>query len=391
MRVVVLGGGYGGLRAVEKLADHADIELTLVDANTYHFLQTEVYGYIAGTKEIDELAVDLQSWCRGFKRPVRFVQKEVTGLDTGNRRVLLGDKTLPYDILIVATGARTRFPTFIEGLREHSFGVKQLRRAFGFRHRFEEEVAKKLEGEDGRVRIVVAGAGLSGVEVAAEMAYMLGRYAKTLGRKREELEVILVDACETILPGMHSKIVEAAGKRLRKLGVVVKTGVFIERVEATRIHFKNGETLPYTFMIFTGGIVANTAFVADTFATNTQEQLTVNATLNLPGHPEIYAIGDCADIRDLKGRPLPPTAQLAEKSAEYAASAILARSRKRSPAPFVGRMDGMFIALGGRYGAAEIFGFRFHGLIAYYLKRLVTLIYFLGIHLRANTAYKIRA
>ena len=78
-RVVIAGGGYAGLRAVERLADSEDLEPVLVDANSYHFMQTEVYGYIAGTKEIDEIAIDLDLWCRGFERPVRFVKDRIVG------------------------------------------------------------------------------------------------------------------------------------------------------------------------------------------------------------------------------------------------------------------------------------------------------------------------
>ncbi len=389
-RVVVAGGGYGGLRAVEKLAGVSGVELVLVDANRFHFMQTEVYGYIAGTKDIDEIAIDLELWCRGFERPVRFVKERITGLDPDARLLELETLQLSYDYLILATGARTKFPHFIEGLRRYGYGVKQLGRSFGFRHRFESIVKKKLEGQTDKINIAVIGAGLSGVEVAAEMGYMLKRYEKMLGERAKDIGITLVDACETILPGLHPFLVKSSQKRLESLGVTVKTSAFIKKVDEREIHLKEGGAIPYTFVIFTGGIVGNSDFVPERFKKSDIKQLIVTPSLNIEGYETVFAIGDVAHIVDKEGRMLPPTAQIAEKSAEYAAKAVKnALSGEKTP-PFEGRMDGMFIALGGRYGAAEIFGLHFRGMSAYYFKRLVTFVYFLGINLRANAGYKVR-
>ncbi|WP_201352780.1 NAD(P)/FAD-dependent oxidoreductase [Hydrogenimonas urashimensis] len=389
-RIVVLGGGYGGLRAIEKLVHTPHTEITLIDRNGYHYMQTEVYGYIAGTKDIDELAIDLEAWCEGFDKPVRFVRAEVKGIDTENCTVRLDGKSIPYDSLIIATGAKTNFPPFIEGLRAHSYGVKRLDRAFGFHHRFQHMVERKLEGDDEIINIVVAGAGLSGVEVAAEMAYMLRRYRKMIGKREREIRITLVDACDTILPGMHPRLIQSALKRLENLGVIVRTSAFIASVDDRRLHFKDGDRIPYTFIIFTGGIQGVSDFVPETFEKNRLEQLKVTPHLRVKGHTDIYAIGDVAEITDSEGNPLPPTAQIAEKSAEYVAKSISNRLRNVETAPFAAKMDGLFIALGGRYGAAELFGVRFSGIGVYYLKRIVTLIYYLGISLRVNAGYKVR-
>ncbi len=390
-RVVVAGGGYGGLRAVERLANVEGVELTLVDANGFHFMQTEVYGYIAGTKDLDEIAVDLKLWCSGFNKPVTFIQSPVFGLDPDKRVLKLQNIELSYDYLIIATGARTRFPDSIDGLREQSFGIKRLDRAFNFRHKFEEEIKRKLEGESERVSIAVVGAGLSGVEVAAEMGYMLKRYRNLLGEHSKEIEVVLFDACDTILPGMDVTIVASAERRLKELGVTVKTSALIKRVEKEFIYFEDGEMWGYSFMIFTGGIVGNSEFTPETFEKNGIGQIKVNSHLQIDGYEEIFAIGDVAEIHGTKGEILPPTAQVAERSAEYCALAIKKSLEGKRAEPFRGSFQGMFIALGGRFGAAELFGFRFSGVAAYIMKRIVTFIYFLGIDLRANTGYKVRS
>ena len=386
MHIVVLGAGYGGLRLIEKLVDRPDLRITLVDKNRYHYMQTEVYGYIAGTKDVDEIAIDLARWCRGFSRPVTFRHGTVTGLDTGRRVVTLEKDELSYDRLVIATGARTAFPASIEGLRAHSYGVKRLEKAFGFRHRFEELIERKLEGDPDPINVVVAGAGLSGVEVAAEMAYMLRRYRKSLGEKIEEISITLVDACDTILPGLHPYLIRSSLRRLRELEVIVHTSAFIERVDDRHIHLRERPPLPYTFIVFTGGIVANTEFTGDTFAKNRLGQLLVNDDLSIGDVPDLYAVGDAARIMGTDGKPLPPTAQVAEKSAEYVAKRILGKTKH----PFRGKIDGLFIALGGPHGTAELFGLHFSGYGAYLLKRLVTRIYDLGIRMRANAGYRIR-
>jgi NADH dehydrogenase len=238
---------------------------------------------------------------------VDFVLGEVSGVDTRHRTLRFTDgDTLAFDYLVVATGARTRFPDFIEGLRDHSFGVKHLSRAYGFRHRFEEVVKKKLDGNETPVNLVVAGAGLSGVEVAAEMAYMLGRYRNSLGARAHTITVTLLDACETILPGMHPYLVESSLRRLEALGVRVRTSSFIIRIDETRIHLESGGALPYTFIVFTGGIEAATGYLGADFERNEIGQLKVENALTLPGHPHIYAIGDAADIRDERDAPCHP-------------------------------------------------------------------------------------
>jgi len=320
----------------------------LVDANSYHFMQTEVYGYIAGTKDIDEIAVDLELWCGGFERPVRFIKDRIAALDAQKRVLILENGRLEYDYLIIATGARTRFPDSIKGLRERSFGIKQLGRSFGFHHKFEEVVKKRLEGERGRVNIAVIGAGLSGVEVAAEMGYMLKRYEKMLGSRADDIEITLVDACETILPGMDPYIIRTAAERLKKLGVSQRVSSSISSVKESEIVFENGDRMEYTFIIYTGGIVANSDFAPKEFRRNGIGQLLVTPYLNIEGYEQIYAVGDVAQIGDSAGRPLPPTAQIAEKSAEYAAESIKKRLSGVSAEPFRGRLDGIFIALGCR-------------------------------------------
>lgn len=394
VKVLVIGGGYGGLRTVESLSNHKNIEITLVDQNAYHYLQTEAYGYIAGKFDVHEIAINLSNWALGFER-VTFLQTTVTSVDFENRCIDFNDTKIFFDYVVIGVGAKTNFFSFIEGLRENSYGVKSLYRAFNFRKDFENLIYKKLENKENEsfdtLNITIGGAGLSGVEVAAEMAYVIKNYAKTIGNRAKDIKIYLIDASDTILPGTSKYIIQNTTKRLQDLGVKILTNAFISKVEPNLIHFKNGEMLQYAFMIFTGGIKASALNEALSCEKNRLNQLIVDKTLNIAGYKNVFAIGDCIEMRDAKGDILPPTAQSAERSAEYVAKAIKARIDKQEPKPFSASSMGMFVALGGKYAVGEIFKFiKVRGYSAFLLKKGITYGYYLGLRLRINTGFKNR-
>ena len=393
-QVLIIGGGYGGLRAIETLSKYKDIEITLVDKNPYHYLQTEVYGYIAGKYDVNDIAIDLQTWCLGFER-VKYIQHEIENFDVKSKSITIERQTLSFDYVVIATGARTNFFSFIEGLKEHAYGVKKLFRAFNFRKEFEEIIYKKLHHETGKIEgelnIAIGGAGLSGVEVAAEMAYVINNHSKTIGEHAKDIKIHLIDASETILPGTSEYIIKHTHKRLEKLGVKILTSSFISKVEEHRIFFKDGKTLDYNFMIFTGGIRASLLNEAIDCEKNRINQFLVNKTLNLCNTKDIFAIGDCVEIRDKNDNMLPPTAQTAERSAEYVGQVIRERIDGRESKEFSTNIIGMFVALGGNYAVGEMFeNIKVKGYIAYLLKKAITYAYYIGLKLRVNTGFKNR-
>lgn len=392
-KVVIIGGGYGGLRAIEHLANYKDLDITLIDKNPYHYLQTEAYGYIAGRFDMHDVVIDLQDWCIGFGQNVHFVYDKVTSIDFESRFVNLLHESVSYDYLVIATGAKTNFFSFIDGLRENSYGVKSLHRAHNFRVEFENLIYKKLQneqsGED--INLAIGGAGLSGVEVAAEMAYTIHTYSKTIGQRAKNIKIYLVDASKTILPGMSKFLIENTHKRLESLGVHILEDTFIDKLDGEYIYFKNSQKLPYHFMIFTGGIKASDLNSAIDVQKNRISQFMPDEQLNIGGMKNVFAIGDCVEIRDAKDQILPPTAQTAERSAEYVASAIRKRVDNQEVKPFHASVLGVFIALGGRWAAGELFGvIKVKGYTAYLLKKAITHMYYLGLHLRINTGYKKR-
>lgn len=393
--VVIIGAGYGGLRAVEFLAKHQDISITLIDKNPYHYLQTEAYGYIAGRFDIHDIAIDLQKWCLGFNQKILFLNERVNSIDYDAQHVCTDTKAIDYDYLVIATGAQTNFFSFIEGLRENSHGVKNLQRAYNFRQEFEDLIYKQLQSEEHNsaqeINLAIGGAGLSGVEVAAEMASVIQTYSKTIGDRAKAIKIYLIDASETILPGMSEYIVSNTHKRLEKLGVTILTSAFINNLDKSYIYFKDAKQLQYHFMIFTGGIKAGNLNSAIEGEKNKIAQFIPDKELNINNTKNVFAIGDCVEIRNNQGEILPPTAQIAEKSAEYVAQTIRKRVDLQENEPFDANMSGIFIALGGKYAVGEMFNFiRVKGYTAYLLKKAITYAYYLGLHLRINTGYRNR-
>ncbi len=394
-KIIVIGGGYGGLRAVEHLAGIDGLHITLIDKHPYHYLQTEAYGYIAGRFDLHDVAIDLKNWCFGFKNGVEFIHDEVTLVDFENKTVYLSDKKVHYDYVIMAIGAETNFFSFIEGLRENSFGVKKLQRAFDFRTTFERLLYSKVEHpmneEEGQLNIAIGGAGLSGVEIAAEMADVIKKHTKSIGESTREIKIHLIDASSTILPGMSDYIVTGTRERLEELGINIMTDAFIESVESNSIHFKDGRTLDFFFMIFTGGIKVPPFKLSREVEKNPINQFIVDSHMRIPGESNVFAVGDCVEIRDAKSNILPPTAQSAERSAEYVADAIKQELQHRKLKPFNASIDGVFVALGGEYAVGEMFNIiKVKGYSAYLLKKLITYTYYLGLKLRVNTGFKKR-
>ena len=392
-KVVVIGGGYGGLRAVEHLSKSSDIDITLIDKNPYHYLQTEAYGYIAGRFDMHDVAVDLKEWCGGFEKKVEYINDKVTSIEFDEQQVKRLGGSIPYDYLIIASGAQTNFFSFIKGLSEHSYGVKKLQRAYNFRIEFENLIYKKLlnekNGED--INLVIGGAGLSGVEVAAELAHVIEVYKKTIGARVESIKIYLIDASKTILPGMSEFLIKSTQKRLDSLGVKTLRETFIDSMDDSYIYFRDSKKLKYHFMVFTGGIKAAELNDSLDVEKNKISQFIPNSTLNIGNRENVFAIGDCVEIKNAAGEVLPPTAQTAERSAEYVADAIRRKIDNQEIKPFNSSVLGVFIALGGKYSAGELFGFiKVSGYSAYLLKKAITKAYYLGLRLRINAGYKNR-
>ncbi len=395
-KVLVIGGGYGGIRAIEKLVGCEGIDITLIDQNSYHYLQTDVYDYIAGRTGLSEIAVDLFTLCAGFEKPVSFFQEEVLRIDCDNKSVTTNHCRHHYDYLIIAAGSRTLMPESIAGLADHFHGVKSLPNALRFKQRFEECMYKRLETEgkcslESRFNIVVGGGGLSGVEIAAEMVAYAQEFFKDIGYLCGGVNVTLINSSDALLKGTSSFFQTEARKRLESLGIKIVWNRRILEVKEDKVLLDNGETMAMNFLIWTGGITPPWVIRDFEVAKNGKGQLSIDEYCRLVDYPEVFAIGDCADLKDpISGKTMPPTAQSAELSAAYVAKNLrrLLRNEPMRTEPM--KFQGMFAALGGKVGCGEALGrFRFKGYMAYLMKKVIEKSYYWPLRKRCKKGYKI--
>ena len=394
-QIIIIGAGYGGLRAAEYLCKNKNFHITLIDKNPYHYMQTEVYGYIAGRFDMSDIAIDIESFTKGLGTNITFIQSEVTHIGTTKKVVLSSGESLCYDYAILAVGAKTNFFSFIEGLKEHTHGVKDIQRAFAFKQAFEKRLSDKLQNKkfkrSGDLHIAIAGAGLSGVEIAAEMAYTLKRYEKILAQCSHNLKISLIDAAPTVLPGMHSYLIQKSTKRLKELGVAIYTNAFISQITQRQITFKDQTKMDFDFIIFTAGIKAANLIETMNTPKNRIGQIIPNSMLMVENYENLFAIGDCTQITDQQSNILPPTAQIAEKSALYVTKCIEKSEQDQPLKPFETKIDGVFIALGGKYALGMLYNkIKVEGYLAYLLKKLITRFYRFGLELKVNAGYKKR-
>jgi NADH dehydrogenase len=298
MQVLVLGGGYAGVvlaRRLERLLP-APVELTIVDKSAAHLLQHELHRVVRTPGMAESITVGFTEL---FGR-AEFVQGQVSEVDEAGGEVTLADGTaLPFDYAAICLGARTAYYA-LPGVETHSTPLKRLRDAEQIRERFLELV------ETGTGRAVVGGAGLSGVQVAGELAALAAERNVS-----ESLEVVLVEQADRVAPGFPAHFSDAVQSALERAGVTVRTDVSITGANADTVEFDAG-TIEYDQLVWTGGIRGP--------APLGEERPTVPATLRRS--ERTFVAGDAARIVDREGEEIPATAQAAMAAAEIAASNI---------------------------------------------------------------------
>ena len=385
-RIIVIGAGYAGLRVVEKLSRNPQNEITLFDKNPYHFMQTDVYDLIANEEDFAQVTVDLFTFCCGFDNNVTFVKQEVCNVDFRNKKVITSVQRYGYDYLVVAVGSRTKFMADVAGLRTHAYGIKALHRAMYFKQKFEMSLFKKVQ-ESGAsctpINIVVAGGGLSGVEIAAQMASFSREFYRKNNFICRKLNIVLVNAGEHVLQGVDKELVDKTDKRLKKLEIVIKNQRKVVEITQESVKLSCGEVLPMDFMIFTGGIEPNGLVNNLLLDKNEKGYITTNSYLQTINYENVFAVGDCTTIY-YKDKIVAPTADTAEQMAEVCAANINNIIEKKALLEHKIKSRGILIALGRDYAVAKIFGFTISGYLAYGMKKIVEKIYAKRLDIRSR-------
>jgi NADH dehydrogenase len=397
-RVVVVGGGFGGVQAVRKLRRTA-VDITLIDRRNFSLFQPLVYQVATGALSPGEIAAPLRGI---FKRNenVRVVLGEVKGFDLARRRVLVGSMPnggsgeIPYDSLVVAGGSHYSYFGH-EEWRPVAPDVKSLEDALEARRRilaaFEAaEYEPDPKKRSAWLTFVVVGGGPTGVELAGQIGEIardtLHRDFRTIDTRAAR--VLLVEMADRMLPQFPARLSQKAAQALEKLGVTPLNSHTVVDITAEGVTLTDEsgatEEVPARTVLWAAGVVASelaTRLAAEAGAdVDRAGRVAVGPDLTLPGHPEVIALGDMVQVHDAEGNPapLPGLAPVAMQQGRYAGGAIRDRLRGRQPRPFHYRDKGNLATIGRSKAVADIKGLQLSGLIAWITWLVVHLFYLIG-------------
>jgi NADH dehydrogenase len=379
--VVIVGAGFGGLRAARTLAK-APVDVVLLDRNNYHLFQPLLYQVGAAALPPAEIAYPIRSIVRR-QRNLAFRVAVVLGCDMERRVVTTSRGEVPFDALIVAAGAATN-DFGLPGVARHAFGLKSLPDALRLRNHvlrcFEEAVAtSRAEERRALLAIVVAGGGPTGVEVAGAASELLRR---VLGRdypalSREEVSVTLLEAGPRLLAAFPPDLAAAAARSLARLEVNVRTGAGVASYDGEIVRLEDGGTIEARTLVWAAGVKAEPLLPGLGLPVHRSGRILVEPTLQVRGHPLVYAIGDAAYLES-QGAPVPMLAPPAMQMGALAAENVVRELAGQQRQTFRYRDPGTMATIGRSAAVASIAGLHLTGLSAWLVWLFVHLMQLVG-------------
>lgn len=352
IRVVVLGAGYAGLAFVRGLlrARVPGLSITLVDRNAYHTLLTETHTVAAGSRPAALVEIPLSALGAG----VQVMTAAVTGVDVKRRLVALDTGELAYDFLAVCLGGKDNdFGT--PGVQEHALFLRGRQDA--------QRIHARIQALSPGAGVVIVGGGLTGVELAAEIA-IHGSHRRS---------VTVVEAAPSLLPGLPAGIQQRARRRLGWLGVNVTTAGRVVRITDDQVHLADGSVLTCGLVIWTAGVKGHPLLADMGVATDRGGRAVLDQYLH-SSLLDVYILGDCAAFQLAPHLPpAAPSAQLAEQMGFAAAADLGSRLRGGQGRAFVPHLQGVLCDLGGINATGLVHRFHVHGVLAAIAKRFSVL------------------
>ena len=384
-RVVIVGGGFGGLACARKLSGEP-VDVTLVDSRDYHLFTPLLYQVAVALLNPADIAYPFRSVLRSAKN-VRFHQATVASVDLERRLLRTGaGRDLPYDYLVLATGSKSDY-FGNAALVETTLGMKTLPQAQRLRNHVLaclEHAAQATEATERRsyLTFVVVGGGPTGVEYAGA----LGELRKLVHREypefpASEFRIVVVEGADRLLPAFPEKLGRYAQKILARRGVEARTGALMTAAGPEAISLSNGEEIAARTVVWSAGVRASNPQGTDELAQGRAHRLQVDDRLHPAGHPEVFAIGDLASL--VSGE-LPMLSAPAMQQGRYAARSIAADVRgKPGPRPFRYKDKGTMAVIGRNAAVADVFGLRLTGFLGWIAWLAVHLYYVVGFRNRA--------
>ncbi|MFZ0786223.1 MAG: NAD(P)/FAD-dependent oxidoreductase [Candidatus Acidiferrales bacterium] len=392
-RVVIIGGGFGGLSVVNELRK-SPVDVTVIDRSNYHLFQPLLYQVATGSLSPANIASPLRNVLKNQKN-ARVLLGEAVHLDSANRRIILSDGAVDYDTLVVATGASHQYFGHDEW-EQFAPGLKTIDDATAMRRRillaFE---AAEREKDPEKLRawltFVIVGGGPTGVELAGALGEIANDTLRGDFRNIDptKARIILVEGTDRALPSYPPKLSAAAKRMLERLGVMVRTGTFVTGVSKHSVTVRMGD---HSEEIFTRTILWAAGVLASPLGRVLEKEagakldkagrVIVEPDMTLTGHPEIFVIGDLANFSHQGGNPLPGVAQPAIQEGRYVGRTIAARLRGETLPPFHYREKGSLATIGRGAAVADLNGVRLSGFSAWLIWIFIHLAYIIEFRTR---------
>jgi NADH:quinone reductase (non-electrogenic) len=387
-RVVIIGAGFGGLSAAKRLAK-APFDVTIVDRHNYHLFQPLLYQVATAGLSPGDIASPIRGILHRQKN-ARVILAKVSGVDTRRREVVAEGRRIPYDSLVIATGAEHAY--FGHDWGAFAPGLKTIDDATYLRRRIllAFERAETEPDPDERRRLlnfVVVGGGPTGVEMAGAIAELAKRALAADFRAIDprSARIVLIEAGPRLLAPLDPALSEAARRSLEQLGVEVRLGAGVTDCNCSRVSISN-ETLPTRTIVWAAGVKASPAAEWLGAESDRAGRVKVAADLSMPGHPNIFVIGDAAAVAGPDGKPLPGVAAVAKQQGRYVANLLNARAEGKILPAFRYRDFGAMATIGRKRAVAQIGAFKVSGLMAWLLWSVAHIYFLIGFRNRLAVA-----
>lgn len=382
--VIIIGGGFAGLNAAKALKD-APVRVTVIDRRNHHLFQPLLYQVATAGLSATDIAAPIRQVLRK-QANTTVLLGEVTRIDADQREVIVdGESTLSYDYLIVAAGAVSHW-FGNDGWAQHAPGLKSLDDALDIRRRIllAFEAAEREQDDDAReewLRFVVIGAGPTGVELAGSIVDIA---QTTLARNFRHFDttrtkVVLLEGADRVLPPYPPALSQRAQDQLEDLGVEVRTGARVVDITEKGVTLKDGTFIATRTVLWGAGVKASPLLeTLDDAERDRGGRVKVRADLSVPGHPEVFVVGDAANVTQPDGSSVPGVAPAAMQMGLYAAGVIIRRNLGREVKPFVYVDKGSLATIGRKKAVADFGRITFSGLPAWLLWMAVHVLFLIG-------------
>ena len=380
-RIVVIGGGFGGLKAARQLRN-ADVSVTLIDRKNHHTFQPLLYQVATAGLSPGEIAAPIR-WILHSQKNVEVLLGEVTGFDLERKIVKLADDEIPYDYLIVAAGAshayfgHDEWEPLAPGLKTIEDATEIRRRVLLAFELAERDAARGVP--TGELNFVVVGAGPTGVELAGTLAeiarHVLANEFRTIDPKHTR--VLLVEGGPRVLASYPESLSHSAERQLAKLGVEVRNSTLVTGIEPGRVRF--GDTwVPAAVTLWAAGVAASPLGKLLEAPTDRAGRVHVQPDLSIPGHAEVFVIGDLASMLDAKGKLLPGVAPVAMQQGVAASKNVLRLVRGQETEPFHYFDKGSLATIGRAAAVADFGKLQLSGFFAWMAWLFIHILFLIG-------------